>query len=503
MVFKIKSIKKIGKKQVYDLQVADNNNFILGNSILSKNSGKSQTLKNLGERAFLRGIKVVDLYGGPEEGFYWALKSNHPFWNNNREFNYKRRVLKAMEFPVKCLIPMSKSIPFELPDFCQTFTIPINSLTEEDLKALLGNTMTKNEAPLWRKVKEKINKKTTMHDLINYIIDAQKGGERTPGIHGMAVSSIYNTFNSFVPHKLLSSAVNPLALNIKEELRNKKVITSLILKYFPREYRGFIINYFIHTIYDLMESGTIKHPVVILFREFADYLVSYGESSPQELAIKKNIIETLRHGRKHQLHMWMDTQNPINVDIVKTECEIKICHKVDNTVELENALGDLGAMLLTKDDYYTLMKFRRGQAFILQQSPIGLFKPTILPPLSRMTGDEGADFIETWRNEKGNRFKNIRAESQAIIDEYKDSEIWWDEEIARRKNDIREKKKIAKTLEEMEKEKAMLSKKKERDETKLSKNKKEIIIEQKDEVKDDIKGETKEEIDEPFDASDI
>lgn len=410
-------------------------------------SGKSQTLKSLGEKAYLRGAKIIDLYsGGSMEECYWSLPSNHPFWKD-RQFSYKNQVTKARDFPVKVLVPVCNNMPGELPNICVPFTIPISGLQESDLKAILGNTLTKNETALWRKVHEKITRNTTLPDVLNMIIDAQQLEERTPGVSKLGISSVHNMLSSFSTHKLFSSETNPLSIDLESELKNKNVVTSIMLKYYPEELWGFIINYVIHNIYRIKLQGKIKHPVIILFREVGDFLVSTGESTPQEQAIRLNIITALRKGRKHQLYVWMDNQTPMNLDVVKTQCSIKVCHFVDNTVELENSLGDLGAMLLTREDYITLRNFKRGRCFIIEDR--GLFAPQILPPLSRMSGDEGADFNEIWRKEKGNEaFVNMKTLTEPIIKEYEDADNKWLSIITERK----EKAKQAKRNKEIEKE---------------------------------------------------
>lgn len=408
-------------------------------------TGKSQTLKSCAERAYIRNVKIIDLYsGGAEEGAYWALKSNHPFWKD-REFHSKGRVLKARDFPVKCLIPMSKNLPGELPDIFVPFTIPLTSLTENDLKANLGNNLTKNEIALWRKVSPKINRKTTLIDLTNYIIDAQKSSERTPGIHGTGISSLWNTFRNFESSMLFSSESNPLALNLKNELRNRKTITTLELNYYPQELWGFIINYFIYNIYEIIRNkeNHINHPVIILIREAGDWLTSIGEVSSQEQAIRTNFTHIVRKGRKHRLYFWLDNQTPMNLDVVQSQFPVKICHYVDNTVELENSLGSLGAMLLTREDYMNLRSFAPGRCYVLEQR--GLFAPQMLPPQSRMSGKEGANFVEIWRKEKGNaRFKNIKSLISPVYEEYEQSKEKWDEIIKNRKEKIKILKELAK-----------------------------------------------------------
>src|SRR3990167_6296725 len=310
-------------------------------------SGKSQTLMNCAQRAYFQGAKIVDLYsGGAMEGCYWSLKANHPFWKD-REFKFKQQILKAQEFPVEVLCPISKNIPDELPDIFRPFTIPITAITENDLKAMLGNVLTKNEIALWRKITESFNRNTSLHDILNMIIDAQQREDRIPGIHATGISSLHNMFSTFEKHHLFSSKSCPLAINIKNELNKKSVITSLELRYFPQEIWGFIINYFIHTSFDLVLQNEIKHPVILLIREAGDFLMSLGNSSPQEEAVRNNFTNVLRKGRKHELFFWIDNQTPLNIDAVKTQFATKICHRVDNTVELQQSLGDLGAMLLT------------------------------------------------------------------------------------------------------------------------------------------------------------
>jgi len=397
-------------------------------------SGKSQTINSLISRVMMRGnIKVFDLYSsGAGEGFYWSLPSNHKFWKD-RQFSYKNQKTAAREFPVRCLVPMCKNMPDELPDICKPFTIPITSLTENDLKAMLGNNLTKNEIALWRKIRDNFKNTTTHTDLTNMMIDAQKSeDERTPGIHGTGVSSLYNMFSSFEPHKLFSSGNNKLSLDIAKELRDKKVITSLILKFFPDELWPFIVNHFIYQINQIMTRENTKTVVILIIREAGDFLSPIGESSPQEDAVRSNMAQVLKKGRKHQLYFWMDNQTGLNVEAVKTQFGIKICHKVTNTIELQNALGDLGALLLTKNDYNLIRTFKPGKCFVLEENR-GLFNPQMFPPLTRMSGEEGADFIEIWRSEKGERFKNTKVEVEPINVEFKESLEKWKELLSKRK----------------------------------------------------------------------
>ena len=420
-------------------------------------SGKSQTLLSVAQRAYFYGAKILDLYdAGAMENCYWSLKSNHPFWNN-KEFHYGRQTLKAQEFPINCVIPMSKDIPSKLPDIFTPFTIPISELTENDLKAMLGNTLTRSEITLWRTIIDKINSKTTLTDLLNYIAESKEAVEKSFGIKGQGISTIYNMFTTFQRHKLFSSKVNSLSLNLRDELRNKKVVTSLVLKHFPRELWGFIINHFIYKTFELVVNREIKHPVIIIIREAGDFLVSMGLSSPQEEAIRYNFTDILRKGGKHQLYFYIDNQSPLNIDVVKTQFAIKICHYVDNTLELQQALGDLGSMLLTKNDYNTLRTFQPGRCFVLENK--GLFCPQMMPPLTMMSGQEGVDFYDIWLKERGQRFKNINNEINIIEEEYTKSEQHWKDlviekiEKTRIEKELKEEKKKQKLdEEELEKE---------------------------------------------------
>jgi len=438
-------------------------------------SGKSCTLKSCVERAFLRGnTKIIDLYsGGSEEGAYYALPSEHPFWKD-REFSYRQKITKAREFPLNCLIPVCRNMPKEIPDIFTPFTIPINTITEADLKSVLGKDLTKNEIAAWRTVTEKINRETTLIDVLNYVIDTKTSTARIPGVSSYGISSIYNMFSTFKKERLFSSYRHPLALDLVQELRSKNVITSLILKYFPEELWGFIINYFIHAIHNIMLQGKIKHNVIIVLREIGDFLEAEAGSSQDE-AVKTSMIHILRKGRKHKLYFWADNQTPLNLDIIKTQFKIKICHFVDNTVELKDALGELGTMLLNREDYSKLMSFIPGRCYVL--SDRGLFNPQMFPPLSRMSGKEDNDFFVQWRNEKGSRFKNISNELLSIDKEYKESENKWNIRLEKqkiRKREEKEREKRDKVMIKMRadelREKDKLLKKLERDTEKFLEN---------------------------------
>jgi|GEM_PF-6760321 len=416
-------------------------------------SGKSQTLKGIGERLFLRHrIKVLDLYaGGADEGAYYTLKSNHSFWEK-RQFKYKNYpLLRAQEFPTTCLIPICKDIPKDLPDFFKPFTIPINTLTENDIKCFLGSDLTKNESALWHIVSERVNKNTTFPDLMEYILDAQKAKKKTPGISGKGVSSIYNLFRSLEKHHMFSSYYCPTALHLRAEMMDKTVITSLIIKHFPEEYWGFLVNYFIKNVYRMCTNHLIKSEVAILMREIGDFLEDTSDSAPS-MAVKKSICHILRKGIKTGLHFVCDNQTAVNIDVVKTQFETKICHYVDNIIDLQEALGSLGALLLTRPDYNEIRYFGPGKCFVLTKR--GLFKPQIFPPLSRMTSTKAEDFFNLWKTEKGiNRFYNISDRIKAVDDEYLLGYKKW--------KDI-EKKKIEAKREKEQKEKAILEEEQEK-----------------------------------------
>lgn len=463
-------------------------------------SGKSQTLKNCIEKAYLRGnCKIVDLYSaGADEGAYYSLKSNHSFWEN-REFKYGNYApMKAQEFPTECLIPMCKNIPKEIPDIFKPFTIPVNSLNLPDLKAILGADLTKNEIALWMKIRNNFNSKTTPTDLLNYTMDAKgKKNSRIPGVSSHGISSIYNMFNGFYNDMLFSSENNELALNLKEILKNKKIITTLILKYFPEEYHGFLVHYFIHNIYSLVKEPGFRHNIILVMREAGDFLEG-AYSSSQEEAVTRSLTHIVRKGAKNMLYFWIDNQTPMNLDVIKDEFGIKICHYVDKSITLQTALGDLGAMLLTKNDYANIATFPPGRCYVLTHQ--GLFNPQVFPPLSRMSGVEGNDFVSIWREEKGlSRFINIKSKIDIIKKEYEESELYWKNVIKERKlkkqqnlqniGKIKEQEKEQKNLEKIQK--IMLRKQEKEiheEELKIDKNNKKSIktIQDDDILEEDI-----------------
>lgn len=441
-------------------------------------TGKSQTLKSLAERAFIKGCKIIDIYSsGVGEGFYWSLPSNHPFWKG-RELNGKHnRKMRARDFPVRCLVPISNEIPSDLPDICQPFAIPISKLTESDLRALVGKKLTHNQLALWRRLQKVIKPSTTMEELLYLIKQTKKSTDENMAIHALGITALHNILEPFKKHKLLSSSSNPLRLNLEKEINQKSVVTSLILKYTPPDMWGFIVNHFISQIYDYLRrnKGKIKHKVIIVFRELGDFLTE-GEKSAHDEAIKDTLISVMRMGLKNNLLFWGDNQTALNINVIKKEFATKICHKVSDVNSLESALGDEGILYMTKRDYEELSRFPPGRCFILEDR--GLFNPQMLPPLSRMTAVEGENFSDVWRHEKGDRFKDMDKELEPIHLEYSVAKLKIEEKIEYEKKKSREKK----MLEKMEKEK---EKKRKIEIDKISKivnQEEDIIIEPKKEV---------------------
>ena len=71
---KIKSIKKIGKEQVYDFKVPNYNNFVLGNNVVVHNSGKCliEDTKIMGTKQPLKHFKENDIINT----YSWDFKKN-------------------------------------------------------------------------------------------------------------------------------------------------------------------------------------------------------------------------------------------------------------------------------------------------------------------------------------------------------------------------------------------------------------------------------------------
>lgn len=138
----IRSIKKIGIRQTYDLQVQKNHNIILSNGILTHNSGKNYLLQNTFEYMVKKkAIKLFCLHCNKMERLEEILTFMYPNVHSAKQLKkIRKQQRKPTAFKVNVYVPISEDAPDKMPENFIPFTIDCADLDEKTLQVLYGST---------------------------------------------------------------------------------------------------------------------------------------------------------------------------------------------------------------------------------------------------------------------------------------------------------------------------------------------------------------------------
>ena len=415
--------------------------------------GKSVSVEALATRLYEMGWKIFDLYGGGRmEGAFYSLPSEYDFWKTPKRTR-KGEILEATSYPTRLLFPMIKSrLPREIPNIGNVFTIPINSLDEGDLYALIGNELSKSEKSVWNRLIEDkiIGKKSSGWDLLNSIRLSNKVISKSRGMVSTKVKAygqdtLYYSFKPLVNEMLLSSAKNPLALDLASEIKDRKTITTLITRYVPDRFVHFIINYFIRKIYELNDK--LKKKIFFVIREIQDILPREAVT-PQGLMVKRQIERVLRQGRGRRVFFLVDGQEPSQITLLKGQFQMIITHQIRSPEDLMELLPKSIKSQVPKEDYYKISFLDVGEAMYI--TPFGYGFGRIIPARSKHR-EPNEDFMELWRK-RGFGFKDTREDINKVESEYEESINRWDTKIKIMK-DREAKKKVDVVVKKVEKPK--------------------------------------------------
>lgn len=408
--------------------------------------GKSVTCATITEILWYQYCKIVDLYSaGRFEGAYRALPSLHPYWKHKRRINNK--IFGARSFPVKLLYPMGNKLPKKLPDISEVFTIPVNSLDHDDLKALVGEDITPSVKTLWESLVDQMDDKISAIDvdremkrLVNKKVPSKKiNFGVAPTGYGLSQLS-GNVFRPLMREKLLSSKRNFMSLDLVKELNDRKVITVLVLKHTPKFLHNFIVNYFINHMFKLKRDGLVKPTIYVQLREAADVLRN-DLTNASEVAIKNNISRILRQQRTG-MYFVFDTQHPGELPLVKDQFDTVIVHRtgaVGAALELAGYTEKSGYLDRDDRDYIPLL--RTGECYIFQKNESNkVIREKIRLPQHMIWQGSQSDFYTDWGKYSDRKNKWIMTENltKFITEEIDKSLDYWNKREVEEKLNIKE-----------------------------------------------------------------
>jgi len=393
-------------------------------------------------------VKIFDLFDdGRGENMFWIFPNDHDIYKHSLS---RRYWYIPKEYPVRLLFPVTRKLPKKLPIQSKVFAIPIDSLTINDIYALVGEQISQSQRTLWNRVQEKITRNTTPVDLKKLLEKMQKGEiklkDESSGIkfNAKTYATIVNgILGELFKENMLCAGVSKLALNLKEEINDKDVISVLVLKYCPPELRGFLVNYFIRHIYDALNIGSIKKPkaTYFLLREVSKLLKS-DVRSESDFAIRDNIEYIIRQGRGPRTYFIMDTQYLSNLSDVKSMPSRIIAFRTHEGKDILEALGYTRiSNLYTRENIATLPLLPQRWCYVFEKGK-KVFLTKVNVPRHKTWNHLRDEFEILYMKHYGEKYYDITEDIKKLEEENNKSREYWEEKEREIRKKYKEKPKV-------------------------------------------------------------
>jgi len=402
-------------------------------------AGKTSTLLSLAQSYHIqKGYKVVDLFGGHRnEQHYWGIPSQDVnYWAKfKKKLNVNPEQHGPLQFKVNYLYPVflphtPNKLPHNPPDVkTKLFTIPYQTITSDDIKLVI-NDMSQNAVYYWREALENVSSKTTINNFENLIIKL-----------GGANSAL---FKNFIHPLARSGLIQPrsfrLNLDVKEEMKERDVITVLCLDFVPKEYHLFIMGWFLNQCKQLLDDNKIRRGNLYIIREASEYFKATTDSvvEPRYKLFRMLLANYIRYGRRG-MHFLLDTQSPSETrGLVEGSQDITLLGRIASTskrdrAEVVESLYSVGA--ITKELINSLHTLRPGEFIVIEEGK-DAYKRYIPKPRSMYWREGYGNFrINIWKRFIGDKwYPNIESELKEIETAYSYGSILRDSKV-----DIKEK----------------------------------------------------------------
>lgn len=384
-------------------------------------AGKSVELERVGELYYDAGYKVVDLWAGRKgENQYPCLPGKLPPWTN------EDIEIDPSGVNTTILHPLTNKLPEKLPEPYRPFTIPLDTLDESDLHAIIGD-LSKNERHLFRAGLEYIDSTSGIAEFLSNlreipkrrtIKDSETGlALRSPNRHQL--SDLLWSFQPLLKHKVISSRRSPLSLDLKEEL-NRDTWTSLSSKFTPSlSFALFVATWLLRNTYELARENKLDKPVVVLIREFGQLLPERTTDVKRQV-IRKQLERVLKMGRASSVGVWGDAQRPSQIsNLSRSQMSYVITTRITSTKDIEALMTPSLKNKLTEEDLEAISELRNHRYYAF--TPSGIIRKDGkgmrgLPPRFRHK-EEGESFFTVWAEEGPDEWIDWSDEYESVENE--------------------------------------------------------------------------------------
>jgi len=423
----IKSIKKIGKKKTFDINVKDNENFYLTNGILSHNSGKTTSLLTFAQSYRdnpSKRYKIFDLWGGDRnEHLYWCLASNKlNYWQTAKKI-LRLNKPGPKQYKVNLLFPLIKNLrtklPFNPPIFSKIFTIPFRDVTLQDISLIIGTPSLSAEG-IWKDIISLTNKNSSIPDILD-IINKKMNIENT---------TLYkNVIKPLTRNGLLEDDKCEFNLNINEEIRNKDVISVVCLDFVDKEYKLFVLGYILRKIAEVLDKKAQKTKNILILREASEFFRATDQAivPERQKIFRSQLSQYIRMGRRG-MHLLLDSQSPSETrGLVDGQQDLTLLGRLPSEADRREATDQLYRdNLITKKQIAAIASLEPGQFVICPSGKPAMFRYFLLPKTQFWEEGDGNFFNNIWRNrvdrwmnidEEINKLKERREKNEEIVKE--------------------------------------------------------------------------------------
>ena len=426
-------------------------------------STKSTANRRRGEILFEIGHKILILYDGGDrmDICYLMFPSKHLYWKIpkiRKKRNGGYEIIGKRSYPVEVLIPITKNIPKgrnELPSNFIPFTIPVCDLDRDDLIALTGKRAMDMISGAYSYMEEKVDEDTTGDDYINLLERAisKKAKKEEKLTHYGPRRLIERIFRPLNNQGLLSNKKVSCAIDLKEHIMNRKVITVLCLRHCPPQFHGFVVHYLMNHISQILSGrGTtkkIKQKTTIILNEVHILLSKDEEEGSSADAISRKIESILKMHRTSSTFLCMDTQLIDDLPKVKeTLQQIKVF--ASSMASIQKAMEIIGITeksgQITEDSYQLIPHLPKGWYYLFDRNKgVSMHK---LKWCRSRTYLDGENFYDIYREVYGAKLGKLAYQDiNPLLVELKNQkerskEMWKYREKIERKPVVKEEKEV-------------------------------------------------------------
>lgn len=383
------------------------NILVIGKTGYGKSGTIGVIVENLFDLRYIKPIwkvKIFDLFdGGRGENMFYLFPNNNLLrygLDRLKKINYMPK-----SYPCTILYPNSKYLPNKIPPQGRVFTIPIHTLNENDLQALIGKDLSTTIKAIWNGVFKVVDKNTTAEDFKQLILSATGGDRKNKEDVQKSIQArriLDGALGKLIDNKLLTSGKVPLAIDLKSECEDVDNISVLSLKYIDKSLHGFLVNYFINHVFDGLSMNRIKPPVATYFilREVRE-LLNTDIASQSEYAIRESLSKVLRMWRTNKTGFVMDNQ--LQSALTKDAASLPQKVLIFQSDEVKSVLDSFGygarGGVLTSSQIIATSMLPRLHCYVIDKDKVsgGAYLVKINPPKHRLH-NTGERFDDIYNN---------------------------------------------------------------------------------------------------------